>query len=271
VGSFFVARRWQIAMSPIPVQAPMDDEAKPVPGLLEYPQATVADSSESSIASQAQQAVSGNAAVSPELPAVIVGDEATPAAGLLECPQATVAETPESRLVPGMQQVVSGNTTVSPRLPAVADSILTPAVGDRILALSPTDVEAVLSGRKTMELRGRCARLGGVWLATGGRVVGRVVIVRSEEISVSEFENSRDRHLWPFARRPKTKKICASWFEQPLRLAVPVDHYRPPKNTSWDRFRRSAEDLVLEPGNAKRLRDRGEDVSPRSKPASPRG
>jgi hypothetical protein len=240
-------------MSPIPVEASVGDEAKPAAGLLEYPQATVANTPESSIVSQMQQAVSGNATVSPELPAATVGDEAKPAAGLLEYPQATVADTPESSIAPQMQQVVNGNATVSPELPAATDMILTPAVGDRILVLSQTDVEAVLSGRKTMELRGRCARLGGVWLATGGRVLGRVVISRSEEISVSEFENSRDRHLWPFTQRPKTKKICAFWFEQPVRLAAPVDHYRLPKNTSWDRFRRSAEDLAMEPCNAKRL------------------
>ena len=53
---------------------------------------------------------------------------------------------------------------------AGVSSSLTPCVGDRIMVLKTRWLQCILNGTKTIELRGRQARLGRVWLGVGSEV-----------------------------------------------------------------------------------------------------
>lgn len=62
---------------------------------------------------------------------------------------------------------------------AGVSSSLTPCVGDRIMVLKTRWLQCILNGAKTIELRGRQARLGRVWLGVGSEVhYGAATIAR---------------------------------------------------------------------------------------------
>jgi hypothetical protein len=61
-----------------------------------------------------------------------------------------------------------------------------PEVGDRILVLKPKWLELILSGAKTLEIRGSRLQPGPAWLGTGGRIHGGAIIGAAVPITTAE-------------------------------------------------------------------------------------
>lgn len=62
-----------------------------------------------------------------------------------------------------------------------------PLEGERAMILREEWLKLILSGDKTVEVRGRKAKLGHVWLAHGKKVYGSAVIRQCVEVNLEEF------------------------------------------------------------------------------------
>eukprot|EP00973_Karenia_brevis_P095099 12425674-Karenia_brevis.AAC.2 len=77
----------------------------------------------------------------------------------------------------------------------VVDFGPSPCLGDRILILREHWLEQILSGEKSLEIRGKRLREGDVWLGCHSRILGKArlgpaVAIRTEQ----EWEALRPRH-----------------------------------------------------------------------------
>ena len=110
---------------------------------------------------------------------------------------------------------------------ATAFSPPSPAVGDRVMVLQPFWLECVLNGSKTLELRGRPARLGFVWLGLHGTVRGSAAIATCKKICEEEFQALSSSHQMIAEHMP---------------YAVPIPYFRLRGAIGWNVFRLQPED-----------------------------
>ena len=120
---------------------------------------------------------------------------------------------------------------------------LVPATGDRVMVMKEPWLGLVLSGKKTMEIRGQRAQKGLVWLGRGGQVFGRVNITGVLVMDEEEFRKHGHAHMWPKDMPVPYERLCGLILAEPHRLATPVEYYRPGHAIGWNKFRASKEDL----------------------------
>ena len=130
---------------------------------------------------------------------------------------------------------VAGGAT----LPTVAEGCL-PQVGERIMMLKSKWLKLILSGSKTMELRGRSAKTGWVWLGCKNLIQGRARVAACAELDLPTFAQYQDQHCvqgddLPYAR------TFALWLEDVQQILQPVSFFKPLGVEGWGivRFCRS--------------------------------
>ena len=70
-----------------------------------------------------------------------------------------------------------------------------PQLGERILVLRPNWLELIISGEKTLEIRGRNLCAGKYWLGCRGRIDGRAVFEPAFQIqSAATWHSLRHQH-----------------------------------------------------------------------------
>ena len=124
-----------------------------------------------------------------------------------------------------------------------ADAPQQPAVGDRIMGLRQPWLDLILDGRKTLEIRGRNARPGFVWLGDRDRVHGLVFIAAGSVLTTEEFASRQREHMWPPGHVPDYAQIWGLELRWPQRLPEPVPYWCPRTAVGWHIYRRSETDL----------------------------
>ena len=114
---------------------------------------------------------------------------------------------------------------------------LQPVAGDRIMVLKQPWLDLALDGRKTLEVRGRQARLGWVWLANdSGFLLGRALIAAVLQLTEAEFMRRQKEHFWPDGVRVRYATMYGLELANPARLPTPIPHWREPARAGWHRF-----------------------------------
>ncbi|CAJ1374403.1 unnamed protein product, partial [Effrenium voratum] len=124
---------------------------------------------------------------------------------------------------------------------AAAFSPPSPAVGDRVMVLQPFWLECVLNGSKTLELRGRPARLGFVWLGLHGSVRGSAAIATCKKICEEEFQALSSSHQMIAEHMP----YAVTWalgLGNVRELETPIPYFRLRGAIGWNVFRLQPED-----------------------------
>ena len=123
---------------------------------------------------------------------------------------------------------------------------MAPEVRDRVLILKSTWLSLILQGRKTMELRGRRAEVGWIWLATGSIVKGRARIAACQKLTDATFAEYMSLHQVYDAELPYAK-TWALWLEDVAAVPEPIQFFKPWGSVGWVRFRFCATDLPTKP------------------------
>ena len=129
-----------------------------------------------------------------------------------------------------------------------------PRVGARIMVVRDPWLQMILSGEKTMELRGTRCRTGLVWVGSKGFVHGSVTINQSIEMTVEEFATRRSEHHWPESRALPYQRLCGLLLTGPKKLPAPIAYWRPPAAIGWNIFRNGPEDMVVKASAPSRKR-----------------
>ena len=96
---------------------------------------------------------------------------------------------------------------------------MAPEVGGKILVLKRPWLMFILSGDKTMEVRGRALKPGRYYLGHKKLIYGEVVLGQAILFGTDDHWNAtRDRHLVPAATRPYKKT-----FGLPILSVTPYD------------------------------------------------
>ncbi|CAE7471918.1 Usp36 [Symbiodinium sp. CCMP2592] len=111
-----------------------------------------------------------------------------------------------------------------------------PVKDDRVMIVQPSWLQLILEGKKTMELRGRRAKCGWVWLAQKSSIMGRARIAACQRISLATFLKYRSA---PRVHQPGQpyKKTFALWLTDVAALAKPVRFFKPFGVVGWGRVR----------------------------------
>ncbi len=111
-----------------------------------------------------------------------------------------------------------------------------PANGDRIMILKKQWLDMILSGCKTIELRGQTAKSGPVWLGNEQKLHGRARIQRSQRLTYPQLVELQQQHRVPPTTLPYPKTY-ALYLEnvRPLKHRIPFWH--PRGAIGWVRYR----------------------------------
>ena len=111
-----------------------------------------------------------------------------------------------------------------------------PMEGDRGMVLRQEWLERILSGQKTVELRGQRARPGHTWLVMGNRVHGSATITRCKQVGLAEFMELRGEHRVEMESLPYT---CthALWLSNVETLPETVPFVKLSGSIGWARIR----------------------------------
>ena len=129
-----------------------------------------------------------------------------------------------------------------------------PRVGARIMVVRDPWLQMILSGEKTMEIRGTKCRTGLVWVGSRGFVHGSVTITQSIEMTAEEFAARRSEHHWPEGRALPYERLCGLLLTDPKMLQAPIEYGRPPAAIGWNIFRTGPEDMAVKASAPSRKR-----------------
>ncbi|CAK9086653.1 unnamed protein product, partial [Durusdinium trenchii] len=125
-------------------------------------------------------------------------------------------------------------------LPVVLPKLLfvkpPPEEDDRALILQERWLKQILARTKVLELRGRQARCGLVWLAHRSCLYGRARIAACEELSATRFALLRSEH-GVLQGPPPYKRTWGLWLEDVLLLKKPVKFWKRWGAIGWARVR----------------------------------
>ena len=128
----------------------------------------------------------------------------------------------------GSGRIVTGRASLQPAMVASVNFGREPGAGERILILRAEWLERILSGEKTLEIRGARLREGDVWLGCRSNVLGKArlgpaVAIRTKE----DWVALRPRHLVANAALPY-KSTWGLPLQAVVRFrdAVPFKHRR---------------------------------------------
>ena len=125
------------------------------------------------------------------------------------------------------------------------DEHVLPLVGARVMVVHDPWLQMILSGEKTMELRGAKCRSGLVWVGSKGLVHGSVTITQSIEMTTEEFTARRSEHHWPEGRALPYQRLCGLLLTGAKKLEAPIAYWRPPAAIGWNIFRNGPEDVAV--------------------------
>ena len=111
-----------------------------------------------------------------------------------------------------------------------------PEEDDRALILQERWLKQILARTKVLELRGRQARCGLVWLAHRSCLYGRARIAACEELSATRFALLRSEH-GVLQGPPPYKRTWGLWLEDVLLLKKPVKFWKRWGAIGWARVR----------------------------------
>ena len=103
----------------------------------------------------------------------------------------------------------------------------TPARGERILILREHWLELILSGEKTLEIRGKRLKQGDVWLGYRQEVMGKAYLGEAIFIDSAEAWNARRSQHRVETRALPYKKTWALPLAKVLRLPKTVPYLHP--------------------------------------------
>ena len=129
-------------------------------------------------------------------------------------------------------------------IPLAFDGVAGPEVGQRVMVLGQPWLELILSGLKTMEVRGSKCQLGMVWLGYAGLIHGRVVISSAAVLDEDEFRAALPLHRWPEDKPLPYKRCWGLMLAELVVLPEPVPYWRPGGAVGWNIFRRTSQDVV---------------------------
>ena len=117
-----------------------------------------------------------------------------------------------------------------------------PEPGQRIMVVKEPGLSLILSGRKTMEVRGRCCGTGFVWLGFGGKLYGCATISDVQVLTVAEFRHRAAEHMWPAGEEPPYARLCGLSLTEVHALPAPVAYWLPSHARGWQQIFRSSPD-----------------------------
>ena len=116
-----------------------------------------------------------------------------------------------------------------------------PEIGDRIMVVKEAWLSLILSGTKTMEVRGKPAGTGHTWIAYDGLVYASAEIAECILLSKDDFEKTRGQHRH-IGKAPPFETLYGLVLRNIEELATPVLHYRQPASCNWASFKTQQED-----------------------------
>ena len=140
-----------------------------------------------------------------------------------------------------VRQMMLGGASRVATVPSIAEDCV-PQVGERVMMLKSQWLHRILSGQKSMELRGQRARTGWVWLGHKNKIEGRARVAACAELDSSTFESYREQHCFPGGGLPYARTY-ALWLEDVQKVAQPVHFYKPWGVEGWGLVRYSRTDL----------------------------
>ena len=117
-----------------------------------------------------------------------------------------------------------------------------PRVGERVMVLKMEWLKSILSGEKTLELRGQRAKVGTVWLGNGATIYGSVDIEKVDQLDMDSFVQLRPAHCYQGTSLPYAATY-GLWLRSPRSLSKPIPFYKLFGSIGWAVVRFSARDL----------------------------
>ena len=155
-------------------------------------------------------------------------------------PRVGPASEPEVQIAPAMQRepaVEEERCTVAvqPILPA-GNNVRMPEAGEPVLCLTKKWLERILSGAKTLELRGQPTRHKFIWLAERNVIAGSARVCRIEALNDKQFVK-----LWKFhgvdGDKAPYKKTYGLWLTDVVALRKPRQFMKLRGAIGWSRVR----------------------------------
>ena len=115
-------------------------------------------------------------------------------------------------------------------------------MGARVLVLKKRWLQLILSGEKTVEIRGQSARQGHTWLATGATIYAGARVCCVKCISLAEFQQMSEEHRLQYQSLPY-KKTYALSLDTARELPAPVGFHKKWGAIGWSKVRCSRAEL----------------------------